>query len=87
MIWDAEIVKADGHLYAFVRIQNEFTGNISGSFRRIYKDKNGYYAKVDGSNHYFNHEVEVFQRNNDLVSEAKTFFKKYGQMKGGYTWH
>ena len=59
---------------------------LSGSFRKIYKDMNGYYAKVDGSNHYFNHEVEVFQRNNDLVSEAKSFFKKHCQMKGGYTW-
>ena len=75
-IWDAEIVKADGNMYAFIRVQNEFNGNIAGSFRRIYKDKNGYYAKVDGSNHYFNNEVERFRRYQDQIREALEFRKK-----------
>ena len=69
-IWDSEIVKADGNLYAYIRVQNDFTGNIAGSFRRIYKDKNGYYAKVDGSNHYFNNQVKAFKEREDLVRNA-----------------
>lgn len=75
-IWDVEIVKADGNMYAFVRVQNEFTGNISGSFRRIYKDKNGFYAKVDGSNHYFNNEVARFTAYQEQIKDALEFRKK-----------
>ena len=75
-IWDAEIVKADGNLYAFIRVQNDFTGNISGSFRRIYKDKNGFYAKVDGSNHYFNNEVARFTAYQEQIMDALEFRKK-----------
>lgn len=28
MIWDAEVLRVDGNLYAYIRVQNEFTGNI-----------------------------------------------------------
>lgn len=69
-IWDSEIVKADGNLYAYIRVQNDFTGNIAGSFRRIYKDKNGYYAKVDGSNHYFNNQVKLFKDREEQIRNA-----------------
>lgn len=75
-IWDVEIVKADGNMYAFIRVQNDFTGNISGSFRRIYKDKNGFYAKVDGSNHYFNNEVARFTAYQEQIRDALEFRKK-----------
>ena len=70
-VWDSEIIEADGNLYAYVRVQNEFTGNISGSFRRIYFDKKGKpYAKVDGSNHYFINEVEAFNRRKEYIKNA-----------------
>ncbi len=60
MIRDIEIVKADGNLYAFIKVQDEYTGNTSGSFRRVYNDKEGYYAKVEGKNHYVNKQVMTF---------------------------
>lgn len=77
MIWDNEVLRVDGNLYVFTRIQNEFTGNISGYFRRIYKDKNGYYAKADGKNNYLNGEVESFLKHEAYQKEAQDFFKKY----------
>lgn len=77
MIWDHEVFKVDGNLYVFTRIQNEFTGNISGHFRRVYKDKNGYYAKADGKNNYLNGEVESFLKHEAYLKEAMDFFKKY----------
>ena len=76
-VWDTEIIKADGNMYAFIRVQNEFTGNISGHFRRIYKDKNGYYAKADGKNQYLNGEVDGFLKREAYQKEAMDFFKKY----------
>lgn len=77
MIWDNEVFKVDGNLYVFTRIQNEFTGNISGHFRRIYKDKHGYYAKADGKNNYLNGEVESFLKREVYQKEALEFFKNY----------
>ena len=84
-IWDSEIVKVNGELYAFVRVQNDFTGNISGAFRRIYKDKNGYYCKVDGSNKYFNNQVEAFKKRDAEIKTAMEFYRQYGNLHGGYT--
>ena len=77
MIWDNEVIRVDGNLYVFTRIQNEFTGNISGHFRRIYKDKNGYYAKADGKNQYLNSAVDSFLKQEAHTKEALDFFKKY----------
>ena len=77
MIWDNEVLRVDGNLYVYTRIQNEFTGNISGHFRRIYKDKNGYYAKADGKNNYLNGEVDAFLKREAYQTEALDFFKKY----------
>ena len=77
MIWDNEVLRVDGNLYVFTRIQNEFTGNISGHFRRIYKDKNGYYAKADGKNNYLNGEVDAFLKCEAYQKEAQDFYKKY----------
>lgn len=70
-VWDSEIIESDGNLYAYVRVQNDYTGNISGSFRRIYFDKKGKpYAKVDGSNHYFIGEVEAFNKRKEYIKNA-----------------
>ena len=77
MIWYNEVLRVDGNLYVYTRIQNEFTGNISGHFRRIYNDKNGYYAKADGKNNYLNGEVESYLKHEAYQKEALDFFKKY----------
>ena len=80
-IWDSEVVKADGQLFIYVRVQNDFTGNISGSFRRLYQDKHGWYAKVDGSNHYFTDKVKTF---NNKEAEIKDIKKQLSDMKRRY---
>lgn len=77
MIWGIEIIRVDGNLFAYTRIQNEFSGNISGHFRRVYKDKHGYYAKADGKNNYLNGEVESYLKREVYQKESMDFFKKY----------
>ena len=84
-IWDTEIVRANGVLYAFIRVQNEFTGNISGSFRRIYKDKDGYYAKADGKKQYLTHRVELYCQFESKTRECWAFYNTYKDKIGGYT--
>lgn len=77
MLYDTEVVRVDGNLYAFIRVQNEFTGNVSGSFRRIYKDKDGYYAKADGKNNYMTSQVQSFLQRESQEREYRDFYKKY----------
>lgn len=76
-IWDSEVVKADGQLFIYVRVQNDYTGNISGSFRKLYQDKYGWYAKVDGSNHYFSDKVDAFRKQEADIKTMKEEMKKY----------
>ena len=68
-IWDKEIVKANGDLYCFVRIQNDLNGNISGAFKRIYYKDGHHYCKADGKIQILDKEVARFRLNQ---SDAKT---------------
>ena len=74
--WSTDIIEVDGKLFAYVRLQNEFSGNVSGHFRRIYYDKSGRsYFKADGYNQYV--DVRSFKNYQDRVKEALEFYKKY----------
>lgn len=77
MLYDLEVIKADDNLFAYCRNQNEYTGNVSGSFRRIYHDNLGYYCKSDGRRLNLNHQVEAFRIQEDRKKEAMDFFRKY----------
>lgn len=81
---DPEILRVDGNLYAYIRIQNEYTGNVSGSFRRIYKDKSGYYSRADGKNQYINNMVNNFLASEIKEKEIRDFYKKYSSQIGGF---
>ena len=50
-IWgDPEIVKVDGEYKAFVKVQNDWSGDVRGHLRDIHMDKDGrYYCRADGS--------------------------------------
>lgn len=88
---DPEIVRANGDLYAFIQVQNEYTGNVSGSFRRVYQNNEvGYYAKADGKNQCVNNAVLHFLRQEQQMKDIYKFYKNnlssvYGSCVGGYT--
>ena len=81
---DPEILRIDGNLYAYFRIQNEYTGNVTGSLRRIYKCKDGYYSKVDGKNNYINNIVNHFLAAEVREKEIRDFYKKYSSQIGAF---
>lgn len=84
-LWDNEILRVDGHLFVYVRVQNDYSGNISGSFRRIYQNKNGdYYAKADGSNQNLTNQVNRFLASEIRQKEITDFYNKYHNQIGGY---
>ena len=85
-IWETEVIRVDGNLFAYIRVQNEFTGNISGNFRRIYQDKKDghYYAKADGNNQNLNVAVARFLAQELNHKSYKEFYDKYSKQVGGY---
>lgn len=78
-IWDKEIIKANGELYCFVRIQNEFTGNISGAFKKIYYKNGHHYCKADGHMQILDEDVARYNLRQSelkkLMQEAQTHAK------------
>ena len=72
-IWDKEIIKAGGALYCFLRIQNEFTGNISGTFKKVYYKDGHHYCKADGSTQILDEDVA---RYNLRQSELKKLMQE-----------
>ena len=84
-IWDTEIIRVDGNLFTYVRVQNDYNGNISGSFRRVYQDKDKhYYAKADGRNQNMDAQVQRFLAYEIRQKEYKEFYDKYSKQIGGY---
>lgn len=84
-LWDSEILRVDGHLFVYVRVQNDYSGNVSGSFRRIYQNKNGdYYAKADGINQNLTNQVNRFLVWEHGQKEMEDFYNKYSKQIGGY---
>lgn len=45
-VWNIEAVRIDGQIMAAVKIQDEWTGNITLHVRKIYLDGNTYYTNV-----------------------------------------
>ena len=78
-IWDKEIIKANGELYCFVRIQNEFTGNISGAFKKVYYKDGHHYCKADGQIQFLDEDVAKYNLKQSelskLMHEAQTHAK------------
>lgn len=82
-IWDTEVIRVDGNLFAYIKVQNDYYGNVSGSFRRIYQDKQGhYYAKADGRNQNMDNQVNVLLAYEARQKEIKDFYDKYHIRKG-----
>lgn len=78
---DPEIVRVDGNLFAYIKVQNEYTGNVSGSFRRIYQDRKGqWYAKCDGKNQYIS--IARFLNQEYEEKKYRDFYRQYASQIG-----
>lgn len=47
-VWNVECVRIDGEIMAAVKMQDDWTGNITLHVRKIHLDGNTYYANVAG---------------------------------------
>ena len=79
-IWDKEIIKANGELYCFVRIQNEFTGNISGAFKKVYYKDGHHYCKADGQIQILDEDVARYRLKESEISKLMQDAQKYSKL-------
>lgn len=82
-VYDVELVRLDGEIKAYVKIQNDYTGAIIGQLRKIYLDGNEYYIRADGR--MVNVTVQ-YDRFRTLEKDFEEFLKsrvneKYGRGK------
>lgn len=79
-IWDKEIIKANGELYCFLRIQNEFTGNISGTFKKVYYKDGHHYCKADGSTQILDEDVARYNLRQSELKKLMDDAQKYSKL-------
>lgn len=75
-IWDKEIVRVDGELKVYVKIQNDVTGNIAGTLRNIHIDGNCYYCRADGNRVDVTAARERFLQNENYIKSAVEYCKQ-----------
>lgn len=82
-IWAYDLMRVDGSVRVYTRIQNEYTGQITDGIRDIFTDKNGKkYFRADHQQIFIDKEYNAFIEHENTVKSALDFYKKY---KGVYT--
>ena len=77
-IWSYDIIRADGKLFAYIRIQDDYTGNIAGRFSKVHQTNEGfYYFRAEGKRKLCtNHVAALLQEEENRKTEHE-FYKKY----------
>ena len=76
MLYDFEVTRLNGDLYAFIRIQDEWTGNIKEGLRQIKLDGNQYYIRAETQRHNVTNQVNRFKMHEDKVKSALEWYDK-----------
>lgn len=76
MLYDFEVTRLNGDLYAFIRIQDEWTGNIKEGLRQIKLDGNQYYIRAETQRHNVTPQVTRFKMHEDKIKSALEWYDK-----------
>ena len=75
-IYDYEITKLDCMLMAYVRIQNDFTGQIRGRVFTIRRKGGRDYVVADGQRLDVTNKVEEYRRRQERIDDALRWYKQ-----------
>lgn len=82
MIWSKEVIRVDCSLKAYVKIQNDWTGNISGRLYEIKENRADnhvtFYVNADGERQDVTAEREKFLAKEDHIKRALKFYEQHG---------
>lgn len=75
-IWRYNVTRLDGELMAYVKVQDDWTGNIVAALRKVRMDDEGYYFRAENRRIHINKEVESYTRRESEIEYALKFFKE-----------
>lgn len=75
-VYDYEIVKLNGEYKCYVRIQNDWTGQIRDWLRDIFLDGDIYYCRADGQRLNLNAALQKYKLREDEIKTALDWYRK-----------
>ena len=75
-VYDFEITRLNGELKCYVRIQNDWSGQIRDWLRDIFLDGDTYYCKADGARLNLTTAVRDFKLREDKINTALDWYNK-----------
>lgn len=75
-LYSLELVRLNGDIKAYVRVQNEWSGQITEGIRNIFHKDDRYYIRVDGQEHKINHERDQFLMHEQHIKDALKWYKE-----------
>lgn len=76
-IWSYDIIRADDQLFAYVRIQDDFTGNIAGRFAKVHQEGFDYYFRAERKRVLCTNQVSALRSRECNIEAEHEFYKKY----------
>ena len=76
-IWSYDIIRADGKLFAYIRIQDDYTGNIAGRFSKVHQSGFDYYFRAEGKRNLCTRQVAALIAEEENRKTEHDFYKKY----------
>lgn len=73
-LYSLELVRLNGDIKAYVRIQNDWSGQITEGIRNIFLKGDRYYINVDGQKHIVNRQREDFLMNEQHIKNALKWY-------------
>lgn len=76
-LWSFDLVRVDGSLRVYTRVQNEFTGTITDGIRDIFMDKDGRkYFRADHRTYDITDKIKAFTAHEAEIEKALEFYRK-----------
>ena len=75
-LYSLELVRLTGDIKAYVRIQNDWSGQITEGIRNIFLKDDRYYIRVDGQEVKVNAERDRFLMNEQQIKDALKWYKE-----------
>lgn len=76
-VWDVEVTYLDSDLMAYVKIYDDYSGNITGTLRKVRCIDGHYYIKADGRQINLDNQIAGLLEYKDMTERAISFYKKH----------
>lgn len=76
-VYNLDIVRANGDMFAIVEIQNDYTGATHSTLRKIHLTDNEYWISVEEVHVPVTKNIQAFKMREDKINSALEYYNKY----------